>query len=309
MTSRAGVASFAVEGIVPKRANATRRVPGLNDISDECAGPVASGSVSCFAKESNAPKRAQATRRVLGLNDSSDERVRSVASDPRRSGAAPKVAGLNESSEDDDKKRPKSARLRLNKAAAEARDAEEALVFQPKEVNPVKCTTLEWNGGRGQLQCSNAPRKGSDVCGRHSGLPHGRARGAIPAEKIALSRAYAMKPVKDSKQYYAQHLMWAYAIVMCPGLRYVNEVGADGEYLLTDLLYERCLKKIQEHATMNALQAKYKRGAGVRFRDDRLGGNRYGAERERYNGVCGGACVQVVYSGCLQPIPGTYGCD
>ena len=33
---------------------------------------------------------------------------------------------------------------------------------------------------------------------------------------------------------------------------------------------------------------KYERGAGVRGRDDRVGGGRFGTERERYNGRNGG---------------------
>ena len=61
---------------------------------------------------------------------------------------------------------------------------------------------------------------------------------------------------------------------------------------MNDEQYERCLKKMQEYVEKNKGREarKYERGAGVRTRDDRVGGGcrRYGSELEQYNGKEGG---------------------
>ena len=84
--------------------------------------------------------------------------------------------------------------------------------------------------------------------------------------------------------------MWHYASEMEPDLKFLSEVDERGQYKLSDEKYERCLWKIQQYVQMNKRTegGKYECGVGVRVRDDRLGGNRYGTERERYNGKGGG---------------------
>ena len=77
---------------------------------------------------------------------------------------------------------------------------------------------------------------------------------------------------------------------MVPELECLNELDERGEYRLNDELYERCLRKIQENLVLNKGREgkKYECGAGVRTRDDRVGGGHYGTEREKYNGRGGG---------------------
>ena len=57
---------------------------------------------------------------------------------------------------------------------------------------------------------------------------------------------------------------------------------------MSDVHYARCLAKIQDHVRMHKLQSRFDRGAGVRSTDDRDRAEKYGAERERYNGKVGG---------------------
>ena len=170
---------------------------------------------------------------------------------------------------------------RQRHAEALARDAEESLQFQLKEVLAGKCMALKWNHGRGQLQCENDPMPGKDLCRAHRNCTHGRVRGAIPFKKLNEFRKRALQPEKESDQWYARHLMWSYALAAEPSIEYLHE--------LSDANYEKCLQSIQVHLRTNkSLQGKYERGAGVRYRDDRLGGGRFGTERERYNGKDGG---------------------
>ena len=125
-----------------------------------------------------------------------------------------------------------------------------------------------------------------------------RCEARSPQEKLTEFRKRLLNPAKDSKQWYARHLMWAYASEEVPGLEYLNEVDARGQFVLTDEVYERCLKRLQEDVDKHIGRAgqKYERGAGVRTRDDRVDreayGNerrgRYGTEREQYNGRGGG---------------------
>ena len=84
--------------------------------------------------------------------------------------------------------------------------------------------------------------------------------------------------------------MWGYASGMVTGLGYLNECNETGQFKLNDEQYERCLKKVQEYVENNKGREarKYERGAGVRTRDDRVGGGRYGSEREQYNEQGGG---------------------
>ena len=169
---------------------------------------------------------------------------------------------------------------------------QEALMYQPDEVDAGRCRALMWNGGRGRLQCSRKPLRGRELCGRceAESTPYGKVRGAIPARVMKLFREKALKPARESKQWYARHLMWAHASAMVPELENLNDVDEDGRYKLTDEQYARCLQKIQEYVAKHKGSEgwKYERGAGVRGRDDRVGGGRFGTERERYNGRNGG---------------------
>ena len=172
-------------------------------------------------------------------------------------------------------------------------DADEARLYQPGEVDEARCQALMWNHGRGKLQCSRAPLKGRELCRRCDSLQakYGRVRGPIPAKILGRFRQKALKGGGESKQWYARHLMWACASELVPELEDLNELDEDGRYRLTDELYERCLAKIQVYIQKEKNRgggSKYERGAGVRTRDDRQGGGRYGTERERYNGKNGG---------------------
>ena len=162
--------------------------------------------------------------------------------------------------------------------------------FQPVEIDEQRCQALVWNHGLGKLQCSRRPLRGRDLCRNHENAPHGRVRGPMPEKKLDQFRKAALQPVKESKQWYSRHLMWAYASEMVPGLEALNELDERGQYRLNDEMYERCLRRIQMNLEMNKRQerGKYEQGAGVRTRADREGGGRYGSERERYNGVGGG---------------------
>ena len=84
--------------------------------------------------------------------------------------------------------------------------------------------------------------------------------------------------------------MWQYASEMVAGLEYLNERNDADEFKVNDEQYERCLKKVREYVENNTGREarKYERGAGVRTRDDRVGGGRYGSERGQYNGKEGG---------------------
>ena len=84
--------------------------------------------------------------------------------------------------------------------------------------------------------------------------------------------------------------MWAYASKLIPDLGSLNELDNRGQYRLDDESYEECLRQIQWNLKMHKGRegGKYERGAGVRTREDRVGGGRYGSEREKYNGVGGG---------------------
>ena len=136
------------------------------------------------------------------------------------------------------------------------------------------------------------------MCGMHQQAPHGRVRGPIPQQKMEEFRKRALRPAKESKQWYSRHLMWQYASDMVAGLEYLNECNDADQFKLNDEQYERCLKKVQEYVEKNkgSQARKYERGAGVRTRDDREGGGRsgsererrYGSEREQYNGKEGG---------------------
>ena len=63
-------------------------------------------------------------------------------------------------------------------------DEEDARRFQPIHVDESLCMALLWNRGCGKLQCSFRPLRGSDVCGKHVGAPHGKVRGPIPSHRL-----------------------------------------------------------------------------------------------------------------------------
>ena len=154
--------------------------------------------------------------------------------------------------------------------------AEEALQFQPAYVDETRCRALMWNRGCGKLQCSRQPLRGRDLCGLHLAAPHGRVRGPIPLKKMEEFRKRALKPVKESRQWYSRHLMWMYASEMVPELEYLNERDERDQYKLNDELYERCLKKTQDYMATHKTREgkKYECGASVRTRDDREDGGR-----------------------------------
>ena len=135
--------------------------------------------------------------------------------------------------------------------ASKLADEDESRQFQPALVDEGRCKALMWNRGRGQLQCSRKPLRGTDLCKSHQRPAHGRVRGAIPAKKLEEFRKFALKPEKESKQWYARHLMWAYASELAKEnnirLENLNEVDRAGQYKLTDELYERALRKLQEY--------------------------------------------------------------
>ena len=184
----------------------------------------------------------------------------------------------------------RSKRRRVHQQTAE----EEALQFQPLEVDSSLCQALMWNGGQGQLQCCWPPEFGKQLCGRHRNAPHGRVRGPIPPAKLRLFREKALKGNVVSKQFYTRQLMWAFATKVAPDAQYLKD--------LTDQEYELCLKKVQQHVQMVGRRGgnwrdkhKVEVGAGVRGRKDRWNkkrdeelDERFGSERERYNGKEGG---------------------
>ena len=95
-----------------------------------------------------------------------------------------------------------------------------------------------------------------------------------------------MKGNVKSKQYYTRQLMWAFATKMAPDAEYLKD--------LTSQEYEACLKKVHHHVQMHA-KHKVDVGVGVRGRGDRWDKDndkdkeeRFGSERERYNGKDGG---------------------
>ena len=114
----------------------------------------------------------------------------------------------------------------------------------PEEVDETRCRALMWNRGFGKLQCCNPVPRGQELCRVHTQAPHGKVRGPIPEQKLNEFRKRALKPGKDSKQWYARHLMWAYASKMSPMLEYLNEVDDRGQYKLSDMQYEQCLKQM-----------------------------------------------------------------
>ena len=132
----------------------------------------------------------------------------------------PTVLGMNDSSSDDCSPRSRSARLQSKKAAEAALDVKEALLFQPADVDPGLRMALLWNCGRGQMQCLRKPLRGTNLCGQHVSPSHGLVRGALPAKKMAEFRRAVLKPAKETKQWYARHLMWAYASEAVPDLEY-----------------------------------------------------------------------------------------
>ena len=137
-----------------------------------------------------------------------------------------------------------SVRLSKRRAAAEAKkvaDAEAARTYQPVAVDASRCQALMWNRGYGKLQCGKPPESGSDLCKQHQRAPHGKVRGPIPEKKLAEFAAAALKPAKESVQWYARHLMWAYASKMSPTLECLSDMDESGNYKLTDIEYERCL--------------------------------------------------------------------
>ena len=208
-----------------------------------------------------------------------------------------RLRGVDESSSDGlSVGRPRRRSGRLQQACARAlAGVEESKEFQPVHVDGGRCLALMWNRGHGKLQCSHRPRAGSDLCGHHIayGAPHGKVRGAIPQKKFDAFKMAMLSP-KESQQWYARHLMWSYASSMVEeecgvALKSLNEKDEDGRFRVSDHMYEACLAKIQNHLKKNPCEArKYKRGAGVRSRNDREGGGRYGTEREGYNGEGGG---------------------
>ena len=213
----------------------------------------------------------------------------------------PRLRGLDDSSSSGGRGSASPA-MRRSRRLARARaeemaDAEEARAFQPEEVDEARCQALMWNHGYGKLQCGRKPLRGRDLCGVHQQAPHGKVRGPIPEKKLDEFRKRLLRPAKESKQWYARHLMWAYASEMVPDLEHLSEVDDAGQYKLTDELNERCLKKMQENVEKHKSREakKYERGACVRTRDDRVDrdtygneGSQYGTERERYNGRGGG---------------------
>ena len=311
---RAPTLSQLSDGLVdlaPQRA--VPRLTGLNDSSGD--------------DESDVPLRPRPevprAPRVLGVSNTSDEGKATAA--PQRSiPRAPRLLGLNVSSDDEegvaapplmrssrvhesasdasvDGRRSARRRVPRRKSArfvAAMCDPNDALEFQPAAVDATRCQALMWNHGYGKLQCSRKPRGACGVCAGHANLPHGRVRGAIPQRKLDEFRDFALKPVKKaSDQWYARHLMWAYAIKQVPDLEYLNELQDETEedetkwvYRLDDEMYERCLAKINMHLKAHPyLKKRYEIDVGVRMRDDRVGvRGRYGAPRELYNGRGGG---------------------
>ena len=83
---------------------------------------------------------------------------------------------------------------------AEEADVQEALMYQPDEVDAGRCRALMWNGGRGRLQCSRKPLRGRELCGRceAESTPYGKVRGAIPERILKLFREKALNAQRAS---------------------------------------------------------------------------------------------------------------
>ena len=275
------------------------RIPGLlNDSSSDESGRPENVSQT----QPRAPSQKHVC--IPGLFNDSSSDGKGGRSEPARPGMRQRIPGLMSDSDCDlvvdEEGAPRRQRLRRKSARLTHAMCEpgEAFVFQPEMVNNARCQALLWNRGYGKLQCDKKPAGESDVCARHANCPHGRVRGGIPRKKLEEFRAFALRPAKTvATQWYARHLMWAYALAEVPGLNYLNELEGGCElgdqarvYRLTNAQYELCLAKINMHIKGHPhLKKHYELGAGVRMRDDRDDGSgRYGASRERYNGRGGG---------------------
>ena len=124
-----------------------------------------------------------------------------------------------------------------------------------------KCQALVCNGWLGRKQCSKRPVPGSDLCGHHvrwfaKGKGCGRVTGAIPWEALRQFKNKASKISKSksesvSQQWYARHLMWAYASQEESELQDLSERDAQGDWVLDKVAYERCLQKIHANLENN----------------------------------------------------------
>ena len=197
------------KGAASSFAGGSAFVPGLDlDDTSESEGnkPVPKrmppSGARKVASEGKVPSRAVKQAPIPGLkeNRSSDE---SSPGSPTAAFSKRKQRGSRQSD-------------RIAKSTAEA--AEAARQFQPSAVDPSTCQALLWNGGRGRLQCQLLPMTGTRLCKRHQKAPHGEVRGPIPAKKFDQFCAQALKPYKDSKQWYSRYLMWAAAAEIAPGI-------------------------------------------------------------------------------------------
>ena len=186
----------------------------------------------------------------------------------------PESSGQSKAVEPRSRKHSERLALRMKE------ETEAALQFQPLVVDEEKCRALQWNRGRGRLQCCRLPLPGTRLCKMHKTAAHGEVRGPIPMKKLQLFRQEFLKPEKDSKQWYARSLMWGVAANIAPDITSLSG--------LTPEQYEVCLRKVSDYVRKNNLTGKLKQGVGVRGIEDQDRDDKFGCARERYNGEGGG---------------------
>ena len=208
-----------------------------------------------------------------GQDDLSESEVDSEASRVRTA----TLARVQRESHEEEEGERRSGRL----AEKEALRKQESEAYLPTHVDATKCQGLVWCKGYGR-QCKFDPLPGQALCGFHSKrLAHGRLDRPLPEGILEKFRKEALKVKRPkAEQWYTRQLMWAYASALVPQKDFLHELTGE-EYCL-------CLKKINANVAMHNLQRRMVRGAGVRSEVDRDRSNKYGSERECYNGNGGG---------------------